>query len=54
MKKKDLLKEVIKQVDATTFNSTPIIDAMRDMSFSSRDTARMHLFLQAALVPEAV
>ncbi len=40
MKKKDLLKEVIKQVDATTFNSTPIIDAMRDMSFSSRDTAR--------------
>jgi len=40
MKKKDLLKEVIKQVDATKFNSTPIIDAMRDMSFSSRDTAR--------------
>jgi deoxyhypusine synthase len=40
MKRKDLLKEVIKQVDATTFNSTPIIDAMRDMSFSSRDTAR--------------
>lgn len=40
MKKKDLLKEVIRQVDATTFDSTPIIDAMRDMSFSSRDTAR--------------
>jgi len=40
MKKKDLLKDVIKQVDATKFNSTPIIDAMRDMSFSSRDTAR--------------
>ncbi len=40
MKKKDLLKEVVKQVDATTFNSTPIINAMRDMSFSSRDTAR--------------
>ncbi len=40
MKKKDLLKEVVKQVDATTFDSTPIIDAMRDMSFSSRDTAR--------------
>jgi len=40
MKKKDLLKEVVKQVDATKFNSTPIIDAMRDMSFSSRDTAR--------------
>ncbi len=40
MKKKDLLKDVVKQVDATKFNSTPIIDAMRDMSFSSRDTAR--------------
>ncbi len=40
MKKKDLLKEVVKQVDATKFNSTPIINAMRDMSFSSRDTAR--------------
>lgn len=40
MKKKDLLKEVVKQVDATTFDSTPIINAMRDMSFSSRDTAR--------------
>jgi len=40
MKKKDLLKEVVKQVDATKFDSTPIINAMRDMSFSSRDTAR--------------
>jgi deoxyhypusine synthase len=40
MKKKDLLKEVITQVDATKFNSTPIINAMREMSFSSRDTAR--------------
>ncbi|MFA6455338.1 MAG: deoxyhypusine synthase [Bacteroidota bacterium] len=40
MKKKDLLKEVVKQVDATSFDSTPIINAMRDMSFSSRDTAR--------------
>lgn len=40
MKKKDLLKDVVKQVDATKFNSTPIIDAMREMSFSSRDTAR--------------
>ncbi len=40
MKKKDLLKEVVKQVDAKKFDSTPIINAMRDMSFSSRDTAR--------------
>jgi deoxyhypusine synthase len=40
MKKKDLLKHVITQVDATKFDSTPIIDAMREMSFTSRDTAR--------------
>ncbi len=40
MKKKSLLKDVVKQVDATKFDSTPIINAMRDMSFSSRDTAR--------------
>ena len=40
MKKKDLLKHVITQVDATKFDSTPIINAMREMSFSSRDTAR--------------
>ncbi|MGE5313401.1 MAG: 1,9-bis(guanidino)-5-aza-nonane synthase [Acidobacteriota bacterium] len=40
MKKKDLLKQVVTQVDATKFDSTPIINAMREMSFSSRDTAR--------------
>jgi deoxyhypusine synthase len=38
--KKGLLKETVKQVDAKKFDATPIIDAMRDMSFSSRDTAR--------------
>lgn len=37
--KKELLKEVIEHVDITSFNSTPIIDSMRKMSFSSRDTA---------------
>jgi len=40
MKKKDLLKSVVKQVDATKYDSTPIIDSMREMSFTSRDTAR--------------
>lgn len=40
MNKKDLLKKVVKQVDATKFDSTPIIDSMREMSFTSRDTAR--------------
>jgi len=40
MNKKDLLKRVVKHVDATKFDATPIIDSMREMSFSSRDTAR--------------
>lgn len=40
MSKKDLLKKTVKHVDATKYDSTPIIDSMREMSFSSRDTAR--------------
>jgi deoxyhypusine synthase len=40
MTKKDLLKKVVKQVDATKYDSTAIIDSMREMSFTSRDTAR--------------
>lgn len=39
MKKEDFLSETIEHVDITSFDSTPIIDAMRNMSFSSRDTA---------------
>lgn len=39
MEKKDLLKDEIKHIDIKSFNATPIIDAMRDMSFTSRDTA---------------
>ncbi len=44
--KKELLKEVIQHVDITKIDSTPIIDAMRSMSFSSRDTARAADILQ--------
>jgi deoxyhypusine synthase len=40
MKRKELLREPIRHIDATSFDSTPIINAMRKMSFSSRDTAR--------------
>ncbi|MDR0754161.1 MAG: deoxyhypusine synthase [Prevotellaceae bacterium] len=40
MKKKDLLKETIKHIDIKSFDATKIVDAMRDMSFASRDTAR--------------
>jgi deoxyhypusine synthase len=39
MNKKPYLKDVIKHIDFKSFDSTPIIDAMRDMSFTSRDTA---------------
>lgn len=39
MEKKDLLKDTIKHIDIKSFDATPIINAMRDMSFTSRDTA---------------
>ncbi|MEM4633750.1 MAG: deoxyhypusine synthase [Candidatus Anstonellaceae archaeon] len=38
--KKDFLKEEIKHIDITSFDSTPIIEAMERMSFTSRDLAR--------------
>jgi len=37
--KHTLLREEIKHIDIKAIDSTPIIDAMRDMSFTSRDTA---------------
>jgi deoxyhypusine synthase len=39
MNKSDILKEYVKHIDIKKFDSTEIIDAMRDMSFTSRDTA---------------
>jgi len=39
MKKSDYLKEKIKHIDITSFDSTAIIKDMRKMSFTSRDTA---------------
>jgi deoxyhypusine synthase len=45
MKKKELLKEPIEHIDFKSFDTTPIIDAMSKMSFSSRDTANAaHIF----------
>jgi deoxyhypusine synthase len=49
IKKKDMLKEVIRHIDITKIDSTEIIDAMRDMSFSSRDTAAATDILQLML-----
>lgn len=40
MKKKDLLKNQIKHIDIKKFNATNIIESMKDMSFTARDTAR--------------
>lgn len=39
MNKKEFLKDIVKHIDITSFRATPIIDAMREMSFSSRATA---------------
>lgn len=40
MQKKDYLKEEIKHIDIKAIDSTKIIQAMANMSFSSRETAR--------------
>src|SRR3954470_8128810 len=39
-RKAELLQKTVEHVDITSFDARPIIDAMRKMSFSSRDTAR--------------
>lgn len=44
--KKEFLKEEIKHIDITAFDSTQLIDAMREMSFSSRDSAKAADILQ--------
>ena len=38
--KAELLQNVVEHIDITSFDARPIVDAMRKMSFSSRDTAR--------------
>jgi deoxyhypusine synthase len=40
MEKKDLLKEPVKHINIKSFDATEIIGAMKDMSFTARDTAR--------------
>ena len=40
MDKKDILREPIQHIDIKSFDATPIIDGMRGMSFTARDTAR--------------
>ncbi|MFN3229087.1 MAG: deoxyhypusine synthase family protein, partial [Asticcacaulis sp.] len=38
--KAELLATTVEHVDITSYDARPIIDSMRKMSFSSRDTAR--------------
>jgi len=38
--KKDLLKEEIKHIDIKSFDATKIVESMKNMSFTARDTAR--------------
>ncbi|UCF17202.1 MAG: deoxyhypusine synthase [Phycisphaerales bacterium] len=40
MDKSDFLQDHVRHIDITSFDSTKIIEAMRDMSFTARDTAR--------------
>jgi deoxyhypusine synthase len=40
MNKTDYLKEKIRHIDIKSFDATPIVRSMEDMSFSSRETAR--------------
>ena len=40
MNKDELLKDAVKHIDIGKIDSTEIINAMKDMSFTSRDTAR--------------
>lgn len=39
MKKKDFLKTPVRHIDITSFDATPIIEAMKGMSFTARDLA---------------
>lgn len=38
--KQDLLNKTVEHIDITSFDSTPIIKSMQNMSFTSRDTGR--------------
>src|SRR5580692_310614 len=51
--KAELLSKTVEHVDITTFDGRPLIDAMRKMSFTSRDTARAADILSMAIEDEA-
>jgi deoxyhypusine synthase len=47
--KAELLSKPVEHIDITAFDARPVIDAMRQMSFTSRDTARAADILSMAL-----
>src|SRR6201992_2293148 len=51
--KAELLATTVEHVDIPTYDARPVIDAMRKMSFSSRDTARAAEILNMALEDKA-
>ncbi|HWF01290.1 MAG TPA: deoxyhypusine synthase [Caulobacteraceae bacterium] len=51
--KAELLSTPVEHVDITAFDARPIVDAMRKMSFTSRDTARAADILAMAIEDEA-
>src|ERR1700744_4818797 len=51
--KAELLSKVVEHVDITAYDARPVIDAMRKMSFSSRDTARAADIFNMALTDAA-
>ena len=48
-RKAELLADVVEHVDITQYDARPVIDSMRKMSFSSRDTARAADILSMAI-----
>ena len=52
-RKAELLADVVEHVDITQYDARPVIDSMRKMSFSSRDTARAADILSMAIEDQA-
>src|SRR5579875_3705633 len=52
-RKAELLGKTVQHVDITAYDARPVIDYMRGMSFSSRDTARAADILNMALEDKA-
>ena len=51
--KAELLAKTVEHVDITAYDARPVIDAMRKMSFTSRDTARAADIFDMALADKA-